>query len=254
MGQLVDDTKKKKELKGIADSVVLNALKSVATRMGIADSELGNLSGYDKKLIIKEARARLRLMHGRFQITKKDKTKIFEKEGIDSLLKAHSSTKERFEDYQKIKSILSDLKVNSILDIGCGINPISLSSKEITYYACDINEDELSLVREYFKNNNISGRVFFFDLENSDISSLPKADICIIFKVLDILNGRKKITLELLKKVNCSYFLVSFSTRKISGKPMNNPKRRWFESILSSLGYQISIFETKNEIFYIVKK
>lgn len=251
---IVKEIKKKKELRGLADNIVEDALNFVLKSNGMTLHKLQELSSRDLKIILKEVRLRLRLAHGRFQISYKDKSGLLEKEGEKKLLETHSSTKERLGDYSMIKSLLSSLNVKSILDLGCGMNPIALASSQAEYFASDINEEELTLINKYFRENHIRGRAFFFNLEKSDISLLPKSDICLILKVLDILNGKRKIAFELLAKCRCNYFLVSFPTKKLSGKPMGSPKRKWFESIVTHFTYEYKTFETKSEIFYLIKK
>lgn len=251
---LIDEVRQKRELRGLSEQLVLDMLKSKLDRKGLEISGLSKLSDRDRKIIIKEVRAELRLLHGRFQSSTKNKEKTLKKEGKAALLNTHLSTKERIPDYEKIKSLISDLKVKSILDLGCGLNPIALGSPELTYYASDINNEELSLIENYFKEKNINGKVFFHDLTKSEMSDLPEADICLVFKVLDILKDRKKIAYNILENVKCRLFLVSFPTKKLSGKRMNNPKRFWFESIVNKLGFSVKSFETSNEIFYLISR
>ena len=42
----------------------------------------------------------------------------------------------------------------------------------------------------------------------------------------------QRFTNKILDIINCRYFLVSFATKKLSGKKMAFPERRWFERIL----------------------
>ena len=88
-----------------------------------------------------------------------------------------------------------------------------------------------------------------------DLDKFPKVDLCIIFKVLDILGeDRNKIARKLLTIIDSNFFIVSFATRTLSGKPMNSPYRNWFEKILKDLNYPYEIKRTKQEIFYIIRK
>jgi ribosomal protein RSM22 (predicted rRNA methylase) len=249
---LIDLIRKKKELSDISDSLVLESLNKYLTKHKINPS---NLRPSETKLIVKEIRAQLRNFVGQFQLSPKKKEKFLETEDFSSLLETHSSTKERLSFYPELKSLLSELKVKSILDLGCGINPVALATKEITYYASDINESDLAVVSAFFKKNDIEGKVFAHNLRE-DNSSLPKADLCIMFKILDTIETKgHKIaeSLILTLKDKCKYILISFSTRKLSGKSMNFPERKWLEHLLTRLSIHYEIFKSDSEIFYLIK-
>jgi hypothetical protein len=205
-------------------------------------------------LILKEVRAKLRKYVGQFQISEEKKEKFLKSEDFSSLLNIHSSTKERISFYPELKSKLLALDVRSILDLGCGINPIALASPEIKYYASDINESDLSVVKLFFERNNIKGKVFPHNLRG-DNSNLPEADICLLFKVLDTIEQKgHKIAENLIINLKCKYILASFSTKKLSGKPMNFPQRKWLSRLLERLNFNYEIFKSDNEIFYLIKK
>ncbi|MBU1051968.1 MAG: hypothetical protein KJ718_05450 [Nanoarchaeota archaeon] len=243
---IIKKIKQKKELAGLADIVVENCLNSYLKKYNL---NLKNLSEKQLKIIIKELRAELRLLVGRFQKTTKARSLL----DIKKLLKTHSSTSERLQFYPKLRSIIKKLKPKSILDLGCGLNPIALANKNIVYHASDINEDELSLIKEFFKKNKIKGNVFVCDLRNLKTkNNLPKADLCLILKVLDIIG--KKHAEEIITKVPCKKLIVSFATRKLSGKKMNHPRRIWFESLLERLNYNFEVFNSDNEVFYSIEK
>ena len=251
---LLSLVKKKKELEGLSGKVVEGSILVYLDKNKISAATLDSMSDRDLKFIVKEIRSELRLYHGRFSISSKKRNALLGSKDFLALLKTHSSTKERLDFYPKLKELISSLNVRSILDLGCGLNPISLAEKRYSYFACDINEAELSLVREYFKINDIDSKVFVCDLRDEDIE-LPNADLCLVFKVLDILDKKSNAKVEnLLKRVNSSYILASFATKTLSGKPMKNKRRFWFESILKKLGLYFKIIESKNEIFYLISK
>ena len=89
-----------------------------------------------------------------------------------------------------------------------------------------------------------------------ELIKFPKADVCFLFKVLDELERKKgrKTSEALIKVINAKWLVISFATRKVTGKPMQYPYRRWLEQMLTRLDYEFKIIEEVNEIFYIVKK
>ena len=249
---LVKEIKEKKELSGISDSIVKEALSAYLEKNRI---NILNSSKQDKKLITKEVRSQLRLLNGRFQPSIKKRSKIIASKNYEKILETHSSTKERLLFYPKLKELIDSLNVNSIVDLGCGLNPIALSKKDVSYYAYDINESELNIINDYFKQKGITGFAKVYDLRKFNSSDFPKADLCIIFKVLDIIGKNKyEITESILNSNLFSKFLISFSTKKLSGKKMNQPKRLWFESTLSKLNMNFKTIESENEIFYLIER
>lgn len=248
--QLIEKIKEKKEFRSIDNSLILDILEKYLNKYKLP---LENLDRFKIRIIIKEIRAELRLYTGRFQKGFKDRLKLLENNNIDELLKTHSSTSERLEFYPKIKELLKILKIKSVLDLGCGINPIALANKNIEYNALDINNDDLILVKKFFEINKINGSVLSYDLRK--IKELPKVDICLVFKVLDIIGKNPyKLAERIIKLANCKYFLISFATRTLSGKPMRYKKRKWFEDLLNNFGYKYEILDSKNEIFYLFEK
>jgi SAM-dependent methyltransferase len=248
--ELIKKIKEKPELSGLSDSVVLKNLESYLSKYKIT---LDSLSPSQIKILVKEIRSELRKLTGRFQKSLK-KRKFDSTADFEEILKTHTSTAERLDFYPELKKRIIKLNPKSILDLGCGLNPLALADKKAMYYASDIKEDEIEIIKEFFKKNKIKGRAFIHDLRNTG-EQLPKADLCLIFKVLDIVDKKNHATArKILENVNCKKFLISFSTKKISGRPMTHPQRIWFEKTLKNLNYPFEKFSSKNEIFYLAYK
>ena len=249
--KLIKEIKKKKELSGLSNQVVVDYLESYIKKYNLS---LEKLKEKEIKLLIKELRSQLRNLTGRFQKSTKNRLKLLNEDSIKELLATHSSTSERLNFYPELKKIIKELKINSILDLGCGLNPLALAEKNIKYYASDIKEDDLSLVDKFFKKNSIKGKVFIQDIRKIS-SDLPKADICLLFKVLDIADkANYKLAEKLIKNLSCRYILVSFATKTLSGRKMNFPRRKWLEHLLKNLGLKYKIISSDNEIFYLIDK
>ncbi len=248
---LIIKIKQRKELAGLANSYVLEFLENYVKKNKIS---IENLKDSEAKIIIKEVRGQLRKVTGRFQKSIKKRIQLLENNEITKLLKTHSSTSERLEFYPVLKNIIEKLNIKSILDLGCGLNPLAIADKNKIYYASDIKEDDLFIVEKFFKKNKIQGKTFIYDLKNI-ANDLPKVDLCILFKILDIL---EKNTFDLTKKIisnlDCKYLLISFATKTLSGKFMRHPRRKWFESILKNLNLEYEVINSDNEIFYLIKK
>lgn len=241
----------KKELSGINQELVKELIGDYLAKNKI---KLELLTKQELKIVVKDIRSNLREYSGRFRASYKDREKLLKKGDYDSLLMTHSSTKERMQFYPKLREIISGLHINSILDLGCGLNPIALANPGISYYASDINQEELSLIDEFFIKNKIQGRTFQCNLAKPESCNFPKADLCIIFKVLDILGKNDYILAEkIISRISSKFILASFSTKTLSGKSMNKPRRIWLEKLLKSKRYSVEIIKSGNEIFYLAR-
>lgn len=242
--------KQKRELSGIDDSIILDILKEINSRGHIPS----NPSDKEIRLIVKQVRAELRKYVGRFSVSQKEKLSLLKKGEIKKLLETHSSTKERLPYYPEVLDIIKKVNPHSILDLGCGLNPLAIANNNILYYASDINKDDLEIVRLFFDMQNIKGKVFVYDARKSG-EALPEADLVILFKLFDVIEKRgHKLAEKIISELKCKSILVSFSTKTISGRAMNHPQRGWIERLLSRLNYKFEIFKIKNEIFYLVHK
>lgn len=235
--ELIIKIKKKKELSGLSDKFVESILRDVLRKSKVS-RELDKKS---EKLIVKEVRAELRRYTGQYKKNRKNMNS----------LDVHVSTKERNPYYTKFTTRLSTLNPKSILDLGCGINPLAIANSKLTYYASDINEADLKTVSNFFKEKNIKGQVFYQDLRTSRL--FPKTDLTLILKVFDLIDKKGHKNAEsILKSLKSKHIIVSFSTKKLSGKAMNSPKRIWFENLLKRLGLKFKTFNIPNEIFYLI--
>jgi SAM-dependent methyltransferase len=248
MHEMIAKIKEKKELSGLSDSVVRESLETYLKKHRLS---LDSLSPSAQKVVMKDIRSELRNLTGRFQ--KNIKKRAASYGDVQELLATHTSTAEREDFYPQLRKLLSDLEVKSILDLGCGLNPLALATSDYEYYAYDIKEDELEIIQKFFENNKIKGHTKVYDLRKVS-EDLPRTDICLVFKVLDILDKNHSIASKIISLVPAPLILVSFSTRKLSGRPMNRPHRIWFETLLKKRGLSFTKIFSSNEIFYLIDK
>lgn len=250
MNDIISRIKQKKELSGIDNSVIEDAINRC---IGKSNINLSSLKPSEQKILVKSVRAELRKYTGRFQASFKKKKELLEKNKIRELLETHSSTKERIEFYPELIEQISKLKVESILDLGAGLNPIAIAKPGVKYYALEINTDDLDIVREYFAKNGIHGEIIVHDVRKP--YNFPKADLCLILKLFDVLETRgHKLAEQLISSIKCRYFLISFPTKTLSNAPMRHPQRGWIEQLLGRLKFKFKILKSRNEIFYLAEK
>ncbi|MBW3002158.1 hypothetical protein KY338_03300 [Candidatus Woesearchaeota archaeon] len=266
--ELIAKIKEKKEFNAIEDRFVRaevikyfkqNPKAMQAVQEGRARSE-------EYKQAVKHVRAVLRRVYGVF-LTKasQEREKYLESGDYEKILETHLSTKERLPIYPviyaKIFAITGEPKV--ILDLGCGMNPVSypFMKTDAEYYASDLTEADCDFLDKCFKKLGIKGKATPLNLieaaNNPEmLKQLPKADICFLFKVLDEIERKKgrKTSEALIKAINADWLVISFATKKVTGKPMKYPFRRWLEQMLTRLGYEFKLIKEGNEIFYVVRK
>jgi len=234
--EIIADIKKKKTLRNLDDEFV----KAILIKKNIKLPSKGK----EYKKLIKEVRAYLHKVYGVFQIKGKE-------------LEGSTATKERLEIYSYLyKGIFAITGIpKSILDIACGLNPLSYKYLERAgfkgaYYATELTKKDCEFINDYFKENKIKGKAFQINLLKD--FDYPKADVCFLFKVLDLVEH--KLAEEIIKKVKSNYLVISFATRTIGRRKMNYPRRGWIEQLLKRLNLPYEIITEENEVFYVVKK
>jgi len=244
--ELISHLKKKDELSDLDNNFIkyriINYIKDNKLESKFEQKGFSRTSTYKK--IFKDIRKRLHEIYGVFR--------------ADSF-KEHPSVKERLvyykEIYYRIFSITG--KPKKILDLGCGLNPMSykyLGCKPY-YYASDISDFDLKQVYKYFKINKIKGKTFTFNLVDDSYKKLPKANVCFLFKVLESLEAIKKnISKKIIQDLNSDWIVVSFSKRAISGARIRKAGRSWFRKVLKSLKLYYVIFDIGDEIFFVIKR
>jgi predicted methyltransferase len=253
--EIIAAVRKKSELSGLADKAIEDALEKYLRKNNLRKENLNNFSKSDIKLIVKDLRSHLRLSVGQYRHSFSEQRSLLEEDKNLELLKTHSSTLERADFYPKLKKLIKELKIKSILDLGCGLNPIALASLVEKYSALDINESDINLVNNFFKKNNINGKAWVYDLRNIKENDIPSADLCLLLKMFDVLEKKgHKLAEKIILNVKCKYFLMSFSTKTLSGRAMNHPQRGWIERLLQRLSFHFKVLKSKNEIFYLAWK
>ena len=250
--QLIDKIREKRELRKVSREVVADLLFNYLSKEKI---DLPKAAKKDLEIIKKEIRTQLRDYVGRFHKTEKNMNRYLKSNDFDRLICAHSSTRERLEAYPQIVEVIKKINPEIVIDIGCGLNPLAIAKEDMTYYAIDINENDLDIVKKYFNIKQIRGHVISKDIKRIEDIILPRADLCLALKVLDLVEKRgHKIAEKILDKIETRYFLISFSTKTLSGKAMNHPQRGWIERLFLRKGWPFKTIKAKNEIFYLTEK
>lgn len=219
------------------------------------------------KKLVKEIRKDLYKSYGIYQSNKINRMpKLLEnlkstsnlngiKEISKDILKLHTSSRERLDEYDILYSEIFKLKPKIIIDLACGLNPCSLilANFKGKCFAYDIGK-EIEYLNLYFNiisKHGISGEAF---LQNINLDfKFKKGDMCFLFKYLDLVKDRVNFLNNLINNLDCKYLIASFSKKTISLKNMNNPERKWFVNFLRKKCLNYKILDFENEVFYIIK-
>lgn len=178
-----------------------------------------------------------------------------------SQMGSHASTAERLpilEDF--FSTCLESISpVRSILDLACGMTPLSIPWMPLdtgfTYYACDIYIDMLSFIHSFFIRFEIDGRASPCDLtakipdENAHVAFFLKSIPCL--EQIDKAIGRR-----LLEGIQADHILVSFPVSSLGGRKKGMPDyyQEHFYEMVSEKSWKISRFEFATELAFLVTK
>jgi 16S rRNA (guanine(1405)-N(7))-methyltransferase len=223
---------------------------------------------YKPKDVEKEVRNKLHQIWGTYFASIPDYKKLAQKVTngqimTKDLLRIHVSTSERvdfIEDFYN--QIFKDIKeIKSVLDIGCGFNPLSVEymklANGVQYMCLDIDSSELDFLKEVLSSNR---NIVFEFLQTSILDyEIKNVDVIFMLKLLQNIEQQKKnkgieVFIDAMNKAK--YVVVSFPTKSVTGKSkgMENSYSTWFEKVLSENSIKSSMLNFKNEIVYICQK
>lgn len=267
---LLEQVKAHKKYKNLDNSLVIDEIKQYLK---------SNPKATASKQTIKDIRAKLHRLYSSYQTNKKKKADdilINLKQAIETkddqevleitnqLLSLVLSTKERIKEYKYLYKKIFKItgRPETIIDLGSGLNPFSyplMNLLSLKYYSYDIDKEDITLLNKYFKimkPEGLVGKAAILDVRNlSKVSSLTSSDIVFMFKLIDLIDTKKKkISEELIKTLikKTKFIVVSFATQTLTRKSMKLPQRRGFELMLERIGLKFKVIKTSNEIFYVV--
>lgn len=213
---LVEEVKRKKEFSGLPDSIIKRSLKE---------------SGNDIKL----SRKLLRKYFGVFLTNK-----ILRGKG--DILNVHMSSRKREykEFYSKIFKDIGD--VNSIIDLGCGVNGFSYKflPEGVEYLGIEAAEQLVNQMNIFFEKNNfnahaIKGDLFDVKMILNSLGENKKNKVIFMFQVIDALenmerNFSKKLICAVIKK--CKFLIITLPLFSLGGRKKFAVDRKWLVDFL----------------------
>lgn len=254
---------KTKKFKNLDENVILSEIKEFLRKN--PKIKVDNERSKDFKKVVKHVKQRMHQNYGMFQKNVSKREKLLEKlkkvkensseyvELHKKILSTHKSTKERLSFYEQLYEDLFKITENpsSILDIGCGLNPFSIIFMGFNgkYIASEFNSEDNEFIEKYAKISKNNIKTVKLDLEK-EVPNI-KVDIVFAWKLFDVIG--LKAAENVIKHLNAKYLIASFSTKTLTGKKMEFPKRIGFERMLLRLNKKYELKEYENEIFYVVK-
>ncbi|MEK6914542.1 MAG: methyltransferase domain-containing protein [Nanoarchaeota archaeon] len=263
----IQKIKENKKYRNISDNVILREIENYMKKY---QTDL-----YDEKFAVKIIRRQLHRIYSSYQTKGKKEIKRLLDELknnennvkiINEILSTTLSTKERLDKYFYIYNKIFELskKPESIIDLGCGLNPISINYmnlEKLRYYAYDINDYDIEFINKFFDLMKIDGKAEILDIRDLEsLRRIPKSDIIFMFKVYDLVVPKtkrfKKIGEEIINilKEKSEFMVISFATKTLTRKSMNLPRRIGFEMMLDRNNLKYSYIQTDNEIYYVIRK
>ncbi len=226
------------------------------------------------KTATKETKNKLHQVGGSFFPNKMDYHSLFQtleisnnknenemKDTCLQILKNHQSTLERLEIldhfYQRIFAQLP--KINSILDLACGLNPLTSpwipGFPGIQYQAIDVYSDLMDFINRVFLWLGIQGNSVCQDILS--INDLEPVDIAFLLKTapcLELLESGS--TNRLLEKIKAKYVLLTFPTKSIGGKNkgMVNNYSSFIYELISTHGWDYQVLSFSSELAFLINK
>ncbi|MFN8440406.1 MAG: hypothetical protein U0175_06555 [Caldilineaceae bacterium] len=173
----------------------------------------------------------------------------------------HASTRERVslleEFYTQIFNGVPS--VTSILDLACGLNPLTIPwmnlEPETCYFACDIYQDQADFFQQALTWLRVKGEAFTCNL----LESVPTqtVDVALLLKAIPCLEqADKTIASRLISQVQAKVLIVSFPGRSLGGhsRGMATYYEAHFTQLMHAFPYRYDKIEFNNELVFRIFK
>ena len=177
------------------------------------------------------------------------------------VLALHSSTRERLpildQFYSRIFQITG--RPGSILDLGCGLNPVALPWMGLTpgsrYTALEIDAGGVEFVNRYLQLAGLEPLA-----RRQDVLVDPPvgpADVALLLKTSSTLERQEKgSTVRLVETLKAPFVVVSFAVKSLGGREKGMPAhyRREFQAMAEGRPWQVEELAFDTELVFVVKK
>src|SRR5579875_1797145 len=179
------------------------------------------------------------------------------------MMQCHISTRERLPVLDQFyTTIFAQLgPIHSILDLACGLNPLSLPwmltagvQRPLTYYACDIYQSLATLHENWFRLLDIQGHAFVCNILEQ--TPFPSVDVALLLKTVPCLEQiDKAATHTLLQTIPARYLVISFPIHSMGGRSKGMPVyyEQHLHTLLDLNNSKTQRFEFATELVFVIK-
>ena len=173
----------------------------------------------------------------------------------------HSSTSERLPMLDRFYPSIFEITgpPTSLLDLGCGLNPLALPWMDlpagVRYIALDIDSERIGFVNQFLA---------LVELEPlarcQDVLSHPPdddADVALLLKMSPSLERQEPgATLRLMKRVRSPFVVISYAVKSLGGreKGMVSHYQQHFTQIVAEQEWRVKELIQEGELVFIVEK
>lgn len=177
------------------------------------------------------------------------------------IMSSHASTRERLPILDQFyTTLLAGLSpIHSVVDIACGLNPLTLPwmplASDATYFACDISESMMSFLSACFPLLGVQGSALACDV--LQCCPTQKVDVAFLLKAIPCLEQiDKRAGQTLLHAIQADVLVVSFPVRSLGGrsKGMVEHYDAHFRTLVANEPWDIQRFEFSSELVFLVRK
>jgi 16S rRNA (guanine(1405)-N(7))-methyltransferase len=182
------------------------------------------------------------------------------KQTCTQILNQHASTRERVpylkDFYHQIFNKIG--KPDSLLDLACGLNPISIPwmglPLQTEYHAYDIHTPRVKFINQFLV---LEGRQPLAEVRDILIDPpLVRADVALFFKEAHRLEQRRKgANRDLWQSLKVDTLLVSLPISSLSGQhDLSGQMRRLVENSIRDFSWTFQDIKIGNELVFFIKK
>ena len=181
-------------------------------------------------------------------------------EVLEKIFRLHASTNERINDLAAMYAFIFETigPVESVLDIGCGFNPFTLTyfpQMPKRYHALDIDDRIADLNNRYLSLIGMPQLASCVDIsqDTPDIT----VDVAFLFKLLPLIERQSKgRSAKLLREIDAQHLIITYPTKSLTGKEkgMQAFYAASFEEVIGGNLFISAKKQIGTELVYVVAK
>jgi len=175
----------------------------------------------------------------------------------ETMLRQHASTRERLPLLDEFyPTLFADLlPIRSILDLACGLNPLTIPwmplAPDARYHACDVDAEQVGFLQQALPLLGVQGTASVCDLLQP--FTAPAVEVVLLLKTLPCLEQiDKSVSARLVTRLHAPVIIISYPAQSLGGrnKGMVQSYRTHFQQLFPADDRQIQEFVFPTEIVF----